>query len=110
METWLDGQLVGGLYGVSLGRAFFGESMFHCRPNASKAALAALCRTLVDWEFEIIDCQQATPHMLAMGAQTISRREFNRRLDQALQHPTRRGRWVPCPETAALQLAEQGGL
>lgn len=94
VEAWLDGELVGGLYGVSLGRAFFGESMFHRRPNASKAALVHLCRHLQAWEFELVDCQQTTPHMLAMGARDMPRREFNHRLDCALRHPTLRGSWM----------------
>lgn len=102
VETWLDGELVGGLYGVSLGRAFFGESMFHRRPNASKAALVHLCRQLQAWGFELVDCQQTTPHMLAMGACDMPRQEFNRRLDHALRHPTMRGRWTQCGTTQPL--------
>lgn len=93
VEAWQDGKLVGGLYGVSLGRAFFGESMFFHVPNASKAAFVTLNRLLAQWEFHFVDCQQATPHMLKFGAQEVSRREFLARLRAAIQHPTRRGLW-----------------
>jgi leucyl/phenylalanyl-tRNA--protein transferase len=93
VEAWQDGRLVGGLYGVSLGRAFFGESMFFHVPNASKAAFVTLNRLLAQWEFHFVDCQQATPHMLKFGAQEVSRREFLARLRAAIQHPTRRGLW-----------------
>ncbi len=93
VEAWQDGRLVGGLYGVSLGRAFFGESMFFHVPNASKTAFVTLNRLLTQWEFHFVDCQQSTPHMLNFGAQEVSRREFLARLRAAIQHPTRRGRW-----------------
>jgi leucyl/phenylalanyl-tRNA--protein transferase len=76
VEVWQDGELVGGLYGVCLGRCFFGESMFHRVPNASKAALAALAAHALDRRIELIDCQQSTAHLLSLGAVEIPRREF----------------------------------
>ena len=93
-EAWSKGELAGGLYGVALGRAFFGESMFHSRPDASKAALVRLVKALARWEFHFIDCQQATSHMLRFGAREIPRKEFNARLEKALREPTLLGRWV----------------
>lgn len=93
VEVWEEDELVGGLYGVSLGRMFFGESMFHCKANASKAALVHLCRHLHDWGFELIDCQQTTPHIMKLGATTISRRLFTRHVTAAMDAPTLRGSW-----------------
>lgn len=78
VEVWEDGELAGGLYGVKLGRVFFGESMFHTRPYASKAALVFLVERLVEQGVELVDCQQATPHMMRLGAEEIDRREFSR--------------------------------
>lgn len=93
VETWESGELVGGLYGVSIGRAFFGESMFHRATNASKAAFFSLCAQLDRWRFSLLDCQLPTDHLYSMGAYPISRRDFLALLDDALQHPTRLGRW-----------------
>ncbi len=76
VETWIAGELAGGLYGVAIGGAFFGESMFSCRTNASKIAFAHLCRRLTQHSFGIIDCQMETAHLASLGAHTISRREF----------------------------------
>jgi leucyl/phenylalanyl-tRNA--protein transferase len=93
-EVWSpDGALVGGLYGVSLGGAFFGESMFQRQTGASKAALAALCRLLSGWSFDLIDAQVHTPLLERVGAQPMSRAAFRRRLANALTAPTRRGPW-----------------
>ncbi|MGH7966784.1 MAG: leucyl/phenylalanyl-tRNA--protein transferase [Candidatus Binatia bacterium] len=92
-EAWWDGELVGGIYGVSLGRAFFGESMFARVSNASKIAFATLARRLAQWEFTLIDCQITNPHLLRLGAQEISRAEFLHRLTTALRFPTRHGKW-----------------
>ncbi len=94
VETWLDGELVGGLYGVSLGRAFFGESMFFRAPNASKAAFVYLVSKLQEWGYVLIDCQQTTPHMLRFGAREIPRRKFNAMLNQALEGRGMVGRWT----------------
>ena len=84
IETWRDGKLVGGLYGVALGRAFFGESMFHVESEASRAALAALVGLLRRRGATLLDCQQATPHMERMGATLLPRDEFLRQLAAAL--------------------------
>ena len=87
VETWRDGRLVGGIYGVALGRAFFGESMFHLEADASKAALLELVAHLRRWGFTLFDCQQETPHMLRWGAVAVPRSEFLRLLDDALHAP-----------------------
>lgn len=96
-EAWLDGKLVGGIYGVGLGCAFFGESMFHRAPNASKVALVALASRLRQHGYCLIDCQQTTPHMQRFGAVEISRREFLRRLEVAVNTQSPRGCW-PAPK------------
>jgi leucyl/phenylalanyl-tRNA--protein transferase len=93
VETWFEGNLVGGIYGVSLGKAFFGESMFHRKTNASKVALAALVEKLKSWDFHFLDAQMTTEHMMSLGAREISRRLFLKQLGSALEHPTRRGKW-----------------
>lgn len=80
VETWIDGKLAGGLYGIAIGRAFYGESMFSLRRDASKIALAHLCEHLKRRGFGIIDCQMETPHLASLGARTLSRREFAGRL------------------------------
>ena len=76
VEVWDGGELVGGLYGVKLGRVFFGESMLHLRASASKAAVIFLAEQLRTQGVELIDCQQATPHMLRLGAEEIPRKDF----------------------------------
>ncbi|WP_297456403.1 leucyl/phenylalanyl-tRNA--protein transferase [Persephonella sp.] len=76
VETYLDGNLVGGLYGVAIGGAFFGESMFHKVSDASKVAFVHLVNRLKEKGFDIIDCQQSTPHMARFGAREIPRKEF----------------------------------
>ncbi|NPA57941.1 MAG: leucyl/phenylalanyl-tRNA--protein transferase [Aquificae bacterium] len=86
VETYLDGKLVGGLYGVAIGRAFFGESMFHIVPDASKVAFVHLVKRLERENFRIIDCQQSTPHMARFGAEEISRREFLDILGEAVNN------------------------
>ncbi len=93
VETWFGGQLAGGLYGVSLGKCFFGESMFHLKTDASKVALATLVERLKRWDFHFIDSQMTTEHMVRLGAKELPRRIFLKRLQSALRHPTRRGRW-----------------
>ena len=96
-EAWFDGELVGGLYGVSLGAAFFGESMFTHRSNASKVAFVHLVRHLQAWGFHFIDCQVHTDHMQRFGAIAWSRRQFLAALEHALHFPTHRGRWTCSP-------------
>ena len=83
VEVWEEGTLVGGLYGVALGKAFFGESMFHLRPNASKAAVVWLVRQLGELDFKIVDCQQETPHMVRFGAELVDRSLFLRVISEA---------------------------
>ncbi len=86
VETWLDGELVGGLYGVALGRAFFGESMFTRVSDASKVALVALARQLEHWGFGVIDCQMNTAHLASFGAREIPRAEFTRSLRELVHY------------------------
>lgn len=93
-EIWMEGKLVGGLYGLSLGRAFFGESMFHLVSDASKLAMYHLCQTLASWQFDFIDCQLPTPHLQSLGAVIISRREFLQLLQKTLHFPTRQRLWT----------------
>jgi leucyl/phenylalanyl-tRNA--protein transferase len=93
VETWCGGELTGGLYGVSLGRAFFGESMFHHQADASKVALYYLVEQLKKWDFHFIDAQQPTAHLKSLGAEEIPRKEFLKRLKKSLEYPTRRGKW-----------------
>lgn len=76
VETWASGELVGGLYGVALGRMFYGESMFSRRTDASKIALAHLVRYLQQRGFAMIDCQMHTPHLASLGARLLPRRQF----------------------------------
>jgi leucyl/phenylalanyl-tRNA--protein transferase len=93
VEVWQQGQLVGGLYGVSMGGAFFGESMFSHVANASKVALVQLCEHLMRLGVELIDCQVETEHLLRMGAETLSRDQFLARLALLREHPVCRGSW-----------------
>lgn len=93
VETWDQGELVGGLYGVALGRGFFGESMFHKKTDASKVALAALVKLLREYEFDFIDCQLSSPHILSLGAQEIPRGQFLSELKTAISYPIEPGRW-----------------
>jgi len=92
-EAWSGGELVGGLYGVSLGGCFFGESMFATRADASKVAFAALVAQLERWEFDLIDCQVYTEHLARFGATEWPRARFLSALEKSLAKPTRRGRW-----------------
>ncbi len=94
VETWQDGELAGGLYGVSLGRMFFGESMFSWRPNASKVALVGLREKVAPWGFRVIDAQVPTPLTLSMGAEQWRRSHFLKVLAAELAHPTRKGSWA----------------
>ena len=80
VETWIDGKLAGGLYGVALGRMFYGESMFTRATDASKIALAHLAKQLARWQFGLIDCQMQTAHLASLGAREMPRAEFVRQL------------------------------
>lgn len=92
-EVWLDEELVGGVYGISLGEMFFGESMFFREPDASKVALVSLVRQIERWGFSLLDCQVMNPHLRSLGAREISRSEFLERLAANEERPTRRGPW-----------------
>jgi len=85
VETWWDGELAGGLYGVSLGGAFFGESMFHRRRDASKIALVALVDRLRERGYVLLDCQASTGHLRRFGCIEIPARDYLRRLEIAMQ-------------------------
>lgn len=87
VESWLGGELVGGLYGVAIGRMFFGESMFARQTDASKVALAHLVRQLCAWNFPLIDCQQQTAHLASLGARPIPRAEFAKALAHLVHCP-----------------------
>jgi leucyl/phenylalanyl-tRNA--protein transferase len=87
VEIWQSGSLVGGLYGMALGGFFAGESMFHSRRDASKAAVVFLVERLRQRGFRLFDVQQSTPHLRRMGAKLIRRREFLARLAQCLELP-----------------------
>ena len=93
VEAWQGKELAGGLYGVSLGGCFFGESMFTSASNASKVAFVHLARHLSDWSFTLIDCQVTTGHLMRFGAQEVSRPVFLDLLKTALELPTRQGTW-----------------
>jgi leucyl/phenylalanyl-tRNA---protein transferase len=93
LESWLDGKLAGGVYGLSLGRCFFAESMFHASDNASKVALAALAAALLKMDFLFIDCQVPSPHLAAWGGRPIPRRRYLQLLRAGLRFRTLRGNW-----------------
>jgi len=93
VEAWNGGKLVGGLYGVAIGRAFFGESMFHKETNASKVALVQLVEKFRLWEFEIIDAQVYTNHLESLGGELIPRGVYLKFLEKALLKPGKEGLW-----------------
>ncbi len=93
VETWDGDELVGGLYGVSMGRVFFGESMFHLCSDASKVAFVHLVWALQKWGFHFLDCQQTTPHVTRFGAREIELLDFRAHLQEALNFPTCKGKW-----------------
>jgi len=93
LECWQDGRLAGGLYGVAIGRIFFGESMFVRSTDASKVAFVGLVRQLSRWGFTLIDCQVHTTHLASLGAEAIPRREFIRTLEHACLQPPSNRAW-----------------
>ena len=93
VESWNDGQLAGGLYGILLGRVFFGESMFARETDASKVALVKLVERLRGLGVRLIDCQQATRHLASLGAREIPRRDFVHLLAESIQYPPTGSRW-----------------
>jgi leucyl/phenylalanyl-tRNA--protein transferase len=92
-ETWLEGELVGGLYGVAIGRMFCGESMFSQASDASKVALVTLVGELRSRKFPLIDCQMHTPLLASLGAREIPRRVFLRELTALVNYPQTPGKW-----------------
>ena len=106
VEAFEDGELVGGLYGVGLGKVFAGESMFALRPDASKVAFVALLGELIGRGVELVDCQVHTDHLARFGAEEWPRSVFLRRLRESIAHPTAPGRWerAMCPEEAISRL------
>lgn len=93
IEAWREGELVGGLYGVAIGRMFYGESMFTRAIDASKVAFAHLARQLERWQFGMIDCQMQTAHLKSLGARTVSRKQFLLALSDLINYPTLTGSW-----------------
>jgi len=93
VETYQEDRLVGGLYGISLGKVFFGESMFYHVRDASKLALAVLCEKLAEWDYHFIDVQQSTPHLRSLGAEDMERSKFLIMLQEALTYSSRKGKW-----------------
>jgi leucyl/phenylalanyl-tRNA--protein transferase len=93
VEVWRDNELVGGLYGLAMGKLFFGESMFSRADNASKVGFATLVKHLHAWGFVLIDCQMPTEHLISLGAQTITRAEFSDFLSAYLDQPSQAD-WV----------------
>ncbi|MCD4684033.1 MAG: leucyl/phenylalanyl-tRNA--protein transferase [Bacteroidales bacterium] len=93
VETYINGKLAGGLYGISLGRAFFGESMFYKESGASKIAFCFLVERAKEWDFHFIDTQVETQHLKSLGAINISRKEFLPLLNKTLNYPTIKGKW-----------------
>jgi len=101
VETWQNGQLVGGLYGLAIGKAFFGESMFSRVADASKTALAGLAASLTTQGYHFIDCQVVSRHLNSLGAQAVPRKRFSCELEQAVQIPVSAAAWdweVPARE------------
>lgn len=94
VETWMGGQLTGGIYGVSIGRMFYGESMFHLATDASKIALVYLMRHLEKAGFGMMDCQMKTQHLASLGGREIPRSEFSRRLAELVNSPQTPGKWI----------------
>ena len=93
IEVWVEGQLVGGLYGVSLGRMFYGESMFSRRTDGSKIAIVTLAAQLTRWGFPIIDCQMPTAHLITLGATEMPRRSFVRTVERLVKEPPMPSPW-----------------
>jgi leucyl/phenylalanyl-tRNA--protein transferase len=111
VEAWQGDRLAGGLYGISLGNCFFGESMFTRVNNASKVALSALVAYLKAEAFGLIDCQVTTGHLQRMGAREIPRRRYLKELQVHLQAPTRNGKWrLPAEALTGLLPAPRASL
>lgn len=108
IEVWREDEagerLVGGLYGVSVGRLFSGESMFHREPDASKVAFVALARQLARWDCPLVDCQVPTPHLASLGAVPVAREAFLDEIAGLVSGPARTGRWVLDDDIARAEL------
>ena len=98
VESWLEGELVGGLYGISLGQCFFGESMFSTTNDSSKVALVALAEFCQQVGINLIDCQMTTPHLVSLGAREITRVVFLKKLEKYLANPTIKELWESAPK------------
>ena len=112
IETWHDGNLVGGLYGISLGTCFYGESMFATMPDASKVAFGTLLAQLRRWGFPLVDCQSYTDHLARFGAEHWPRAQFLETLSELQRAPTKLGPWVfdvTPPEAAEMIHGESPG-
>jgi len=94
VETWQNGKLVGGLYGISIGKAFFGESMFARVTDSSKTALVGLSTLLTNWEYHFIDCQVRSSHLDSLGAKCIPRNQFSKMLERAIRVPVAPHHWT----------------
>jgi len=94
VESWRDGELAGGLYGVAIGRMFYGESMFSREADASKVALVRLARQLQRWQFGLIDCQMETSHLASLGARALPRAAFCARVAELVDLPHLTGPWI----------------
>jgi leucyl/phenylalanyl-tRNA--protein transferase len=108
VEVYKEGKLVGGLYGIAMGKAFFGESMFSLVADASKVAFKALSDVLGAKGYDFIDCQMKTEHMIGLGAQVIQRDKFLDELDLALQKPSDLGDWQHFHWTYSLEGTTDG--
>ncbi|MDD2739855.1 MAG: leucyl/phenylalanyl-tRNA--protein transferase, partial [Methylomonas lenta] len=95
VEAWQDGELVGGLYGISLGQVFFGESMFHRKTDASKVVFVHLVKQLTNWGYRLIDCQVKSEHLVSLGAEEISRDEFANLLNHYCDQQADAQAWQP---------------
>lgn len=101
VETWYGDRLVGGLYGISIGCCFFGESMFSEMNDASKVALVHLTRYLKQWKFQLIDCQMPSDHLIRMGARLIPRYAFLSQLRNAMGQPCMNNPWAFCAQSTS---------
>jgi len=92
-EAWHDGELAGGLYGIAIGRVFFGESMFHRKTDASKVVFVHLVQQLSAWGYHLIDCQVSSEHLLSLGAEEIPRQRFAQLLNDYCDHQPDPAAW-----------------
>jgi leucyl/phenylalanyl-tRNA--protein transferase len=97
IEVWQDDELAGGLYGLCIGKVFFGESMYSASANASKMALLGLTKHMQAFDLQLIDCQVVSPHLITLGACVMPRREFTQLIDKACRPPARHENWPRGP-------------